>query len=61
MTAITSRPVTADEWEKVSAFLKSEGYAHSIGNHDQFFVSEISGEIVGAVRLSPEEGGWPGL
>jgi N-acetylglutamate synthase-like GNAT family acetyltransferase len=55
MTAITSRPVTADEWEIVIAFLRSQGYAHSVGNHDRFFLSEISGEIVGAVRLSPEE------
>ena len=55
MTAITSRPVSTDEWEKVLAFLRSEGYARSVANQDQFFVSEISGEMVGAVRLSPEE------
>ena len=55
MTAITSRPITADEWEIVIAFLKGEGYARSVDSHDRFFVSEISGEIVGAVRLSPEE------
>ena len=55
MTTILSRSIVADELEAVIAFLRSEGYTHSIGKRDRFFVSELAGEIVGAVRLSPEE------
>jgi N-acetylglutamate synthase-like GNAT family acetyltransferase len=42
--------------ENVIAFLRREGYQQPIGEADRFFTSEHEGEIVGAVRLCPEEG-----
>ena len=56
MTAVRSRPIATDEREAVIAFLRGEGYTHSIGMSDRFFVSELDGEIVGAVRLSQDDG-----
>lgn len=56
MNAIWSRPIAADEREIVIAFLRREGYSGSIGKSDRFFVSELAGEIVAAVRLSHDEG-----
>jgi N-acetylglutamate synthase-like GNAT family acetyltransferase len=56
MTAIQSRPIAADERETVIAFLRREGYAHSMEESDRLFVSELADEVVGAVRLCQEEG-----
>jgi N-acetylglutamate synthase-like GNAT family acetyltransferase len=56
ITAIESRPIGADEREDAIAFLKSQGYARTIGENDRFFISETAGEIVGIVRLAREDG-----
>jgi N-acetylglutamate synthase-like GNAT family acetyltransferase len=56
MNPIWSRPIAADERETVITFLRREGYSGSIRKTDRLFVCELAGEIVGAVRLSRDEG-----
>jgi len=56
MHVVTRGPLDGPDRDEAVAFLRAEGYSHTISPADRVFAAWMNAEIVGAVRLAAEHG-----